>query len=113
MAKKKNPPTVESIMAECEKEIRRGLGKKRVGKDARTFWDTKYRASITTQLSTPGSNWLRDRKRVLPVSRKLGKIAAVLAHGNVIPLWAAEAASVAVKSDPKCPGVGAGGYCDI
>jgi hypothetical protein len=50
---------------------------------------------------------------VLPVSKKLGKVAAALATGNVVEKWAVEAASAAVQSDPKCPSVGAGGYCDL
>lgn len=116
MAKKKKPapaPTVQSILAECEKQVKSGLGKKRLSKQARKFWTDEYTASITKQLAAPGSNWLSDRKRVLPVAKKLGKVAAALATGKIVLLWAADAASVAVKSDPGCPTAGTGGYCDI
>lgn len=117
MAKKKKPapvPTVESILAECEKQVKSGLGKKRLSKKAREFWTDQYTKSIYKQLASPTSNWASDRKHVLPVAKKLGKVAAALATGKIVLLWAAEAASVAVKSDPGCPiSVGAGGYCDI
>ena len=113
MSKKPPPPSVESIMKECEKEVKKGLGKKRMGKDARAFWTDAYKSTIAKRLRE-GGNWQRDRVRVLPVSKKLGKVAAALATGDVIPRWAAEAASVAVKADPKCPtGPGEGGYCDF
>jgi hypothetical protein len=115
MAKKKPAPapTVASILAECQKQVKSGLGKKRMSLKAREFWTDEYTQSITKQLGAPGSDWLKDRKRVLPVAKKLGKVAAALATGQIVLLWAAEAASVAVQSDPGCPGVGAGGYCDI
>jgi hypothetical protein len=114
MAKKAyEKPTVESIMAECAKEVRKGLGRKKLKEDAREFWTTTYEASIAKRLEDPAANWRIDRRRVLPVSKKLGKVAAALATGNVVEKWAVEAASAAVQSDPKCPSVGAGGYCDL
>lgn len=109
MAKKE--PTVESVMKECAKEVRKGLGGKRLSKAARKFWVEKYTASITKALVK--GDWNKDRKRVLPVSRKLGKVANALTTGGIVLQWAAEAASVAVKSDPSCPTVGAGGYCEV
>jgi hypothetical protein len=113
MAKKKPAPTVASILKECQAKVKSGLGKKRLSKKAREFWTDEYTKSIAKQLGTPGSNWLVDRKRVLPVAKKLGKVAAALATGQIVLLWAAEAAAAAVKKDPGCPGAGAGGYCDI
>jgi hypothetical protein len=117
MAKKKNkkhvPPTVDSILEECAKKVKSGLGKKRMSRAAHDFWEAEYRVSIATQLGTPGADWLKDRKRVLPVAKKLGKVAAALSTKKIVLLWAAEAASVAVKRDPGCPGAGSGGYCDI
>jgi hypothetical protein len=113
MAKKvAEPPTVESILKECAKEVKKGLGRMRLGKDARAFWVETYTATIQQQLDN-GGDWTKDRVRVLPVSKKLGKVAAALTSGKVVPKWAAEAAAVAVKSDPKCPSVGEGGYCDF
>src|SRR5829696_7113986 len=109
--KKSAPPTVESIMAECEKQVRSGLRGKRLSRQAREFWEDGYRASITKQLAAPGSNWLVDRQRVLPVAKKLGKVAAALATGKIVLLWAADAAATAVRADPGCPGgAGSGGY---
>ena len=107
-------PTVESIMKECELEVKRGLGAKSLGKEARYFWVTTYTNSITERLQQKDADWTKDRIRILPVSRKLGKVAAALTSGKVVPLWAAEAAAVAIKADPKCPsGPRRGGYCDI
>ena len=106
-------PTVESILKECAKEVKRGLGRKGLGKEARKFWTETYTETIGKALED-GGDWTRDRVRVLPVSRKLGKVAAALTTGKIVPKWAAEAAAVAVKADPKCPtDPGAGGYCDF
>lgn len=114
MAKKKKPnPTVASVLEECRVKVKSGLGRKRLSRKAREFWTDEYTKSIATQLATPGSNWLVDRKRVLPVAKKLGKVAAALATGQIVLLWAAEAAANAVKKDPGCPGAGSGGYCNI
>ncbi len=106
------PPTVDSIMRECETETRKGLGRKRLSAAARQYWDDNHRLSIQTNLAK-GADWLVDRKKTLPVSRKLGKVAATLTSGGIVLLWAAKAAHVAVKGDPGCPGLGSGGYCDF
>ena len=117
MAKKqkaKPVPTVDSILAECTKEVVKGMGRKRASKAARDYWTTESRASIHQKLKD-GGIWLKDKKRVLPVARKMGKVAAALATGNLVLLWAAEAAAEAVQNDPGCPisGPGQGGYCDF
>ncbi len=110
MAKK--PMTVAAIMKECGNEVRKGLGRKRVSKEAHKYWRATYKVTIQKRLEA-GGNWEKDRRRVLPVSRKLGKVAAALSTGTIVLMWAAEAASVAVRADPGCPGIGAGGYCDF
>ena len=116
MAKKNKaptPPTVESILKECTKEVRKGLGGKRASKKAKEYWIDNSRKSIAAQLAK-GGDWLVDRKRALPVAKKMGKVAAALATGKIVLLWAAEAAAEAVQADPGCPGgAGAGGYCDF
>jgi hypothetical protein len=110
--KTKTPPTVDSILEECTVQVRRGLGKKRVSKQARAYWIDNGRRSIKAALDG-GADWNKDRKNVLPTARKLGKVAAVLANGGIVLKWAAEAAAEAVQNDPRCPGVGSGGYCDF
>lgn len=114
MAKKaKEVPTVESILEECTKEVRKGLGKKRATQAAKDFWIDNSRISIAAQLAK-GGDWNKDKKRALPVARKMGKVAAVLAGKGMVLLWAAEAAAEAAQSDPSCPGgAGSGGYCDF
>ena len=105
-------PTVESVLAECTRAVKKGLGRKKAGYDAAQYWITRSTPKIRKQLKQ-GVNWELAKKRVLPTATKMGKVAAVLAGDrNVIPLWAAEAAAVAVKNDPKCPdGGGRGGFC--
>lgn len=106
-------PDVEAILEECIAEVRKGLGRKRPSQDARAYWIDNSRASIATQLKR-GGNWKQDRRNVLPTARKMGKVAAALATGKIVLLWAAEAAAEAVQRDPRCPGgTGAGGYCDF
>ena len=108
----KKSATVESVLAECTKAIKSGLGTKTAGADARKFWLARFTPNIKTQLGL-GVDWNQAKKRVLPTAKKMGKVAAVLAgERKVIPLWAAEAAAVAVRNDPKCPGQpGSGGFC--
>jgi hypothetical protein len=111
--KKKPAPTVESILKECIKEVKKGLGAKRASAKARKYWIDNSRLSIAAQL-TRGGDWNADKKNVLPTAKKMGKVAAALATGKIVLLWAAEAAAEAVQADPRCPGgPGGGGYCDF
>jgi hypothetical protein len=104
-------PTVKSILAECEKACKAGLGKKRLSNTADKAWRKYYRSSIKKALHD-GSDWLTDRKNVLVVAKKLGKTAAALTGGKIVLEWAAEAAREAVKKDPVCPTSGGSGkYC--
>jgi len=106
------PPTVEAILEECTKEVKKGLGVKRASKQAREYWLDEARKSVTAALAN-GGVWDKDKKNVLPTARKMGKVAAVLANGNIVLLWAAEAAAAAVQDDPRCAGAGQGAYCDF
>jgi len=112
MAKKKKtqPPTVQSILKELEEGMRKGLGKKRLSKAARTYLTARYTASVTKQLADK-ADWEKARKRVLKVAKKLGAVAKVLSDGKIVMKWAAEAAADAVVNDPKCLGMGAGRWC--
>jgi hypothetical protein len=112
--RRKSPPTVESILAENEKHVRMGAGKNRkISAAAQTFWDSKYRPAIAARLATRGANWEKEKKHPLRIAKKLGKVAAALSNGRIIEKWAAEAATVAVKADPLCPGSGSGAWCEI
>ena len=112
MPRRQSPATVEQIMIECRKAMRKGLGKKSLTLAANNYWEANHLAAVTKQVAG-GANCYKDRKRALPVATKLGKIAAVLAGKGMVAKWAAEAAHEAVKRDPGCPAVGAGGYCDF
>jgi hypothetical protein len=116
MAKRKKtpvPPTVDSILAECIKEVKKGLGKKRPSPEARKYWIDNCTVSIANQLSK-GGDWNSDKKNVLPTAKKMGKVAAALATGKIVLFWAAVAAAEAVQQDPRCPGgPGSGAYCDF
>jgi hypothetical protein len=105
------PATVEAILQECEAEMRRGLGRKKLSEDAYTFWRDHYTYTVSKQLKK-GDTWNDDKERVLHVAHKLGLVAAALASRDEVETWAAKAASVAVRSDPWCPKPGSGGYCD-
>ena len=116
MAKKKTkkakPATVASIIKECRAQVMKGLGKKRLSLAALKYWRDGYKVRVGEKLLKSPGEWEKDRRRVLPVAKKLGKVAAALSTGNIVLLWAAEAAAIAVKSDPGCPAIGSGGYCD-
>ena len=110
--KKKNPPTVEDVMNECRQKVKQGLGGKKLTKAASDYWETNHYTAIKKMIDG-GANWDTDKKNVLPVAKKLGKVAKALTDKGKVLLWAAEAAHVAVKADPRCPPIGAGGYCDF
>lgn len=120
MAKKKarklskKQKLVRRILRECSAKVRQGVGSKSVGKKARNYWTKRGLRSIRKQVNA-NVNWDLAKKRVLPTATKMGKVAAALTGSlRIIPLWAAKAASEAVKHDPKCPptgGPGRGGFC--
>ena len=102
---------VQRILKECTAAILEGLGTKLVGASARKHWLKGGLKNIKIQVGQE-VDWDAARKRVLPTAKKMGRVAAVLTGElRIIPLWAAEAAAVAVKRDPKCPGVAQGGFC--
>ena len=111
MAKKKTQPaTVQSILKELEEGMRKGLGKKRLSKAAKTYLTERYTKSVTRQLDA-NADWEKARKRVLKVGKKLGAVAKVLSDGKLVLAWAAEAAADAIANDPKCPMMGSGRWC--
>lgn len=100
-----------SLIRECTEDVLRGLGDKRPTKEARQYWVRMYSRSFRTALAN-GNDWELARKRVRRTAEKLGRVAASLSSGNLVLVWAAESAAIAVKADPGCPGtVGAGGFC--
>ena len=106
-----NPP-LEEVLDECIAAVKRGLGRKRAGAQAKEFWITSATPKIKKQLKRV--EWKKAKLRVLPTSTKMGAVAAALTGKfEVVPLWAAKAAANAVKQDPKCPnpGPGRGGFC--
>jgi hypothetical protein len=108
---KQNKELVKRILKESTSAVMAGVGTKKVGEKARKFWLTRGLKNIKIQVEA-GVDWDKARKRVLPTAKKMGRVASVLTgEFRIIPPWAAEAASVAVKFDPKCPNVGRGGFC--
>ena len=106
-------PTVDSILAECREAVAKGLGKKRLSRKASDYWETEHRSAIERELER-GGDWHRDRKKALPVARKLGKVAAALTDRTIVLFWAAKAAHMAVRADTQCSRNGMrGGYCDF
>jgi hypothetical protein len=103
---------VRRILRECSAKVRQGAGTKSVGQKARKYWTVRGLRNIRKQVNN-NVDWEQAKKRVLPTAKKMGKVAAALTgEFHVIPLWAAKAAAVAVKTDPKCPGgPGRGGFC--
>lgn len=102
---------VKRILDECTAAILAGVGTKTVGAKARSHWLKGGLKNIKIQVAAK-VDWDKARKRVLPTAKKMGRVAAALTGDlRIIPLWAAEAAAVAVKRDPKCPGSGRGGFC--
>ena len=108
--KEQRKELIRQILKECAAAVQEGLGSKRVGAKARRFWIARGTRSITRQVNA-NVNWSAAKKRVLPSAKKMGKLAAVMAGDlRVIPPWAAEGASLAIRKDRKCP-PGRGGFC--
>jgi hypothetical protein len=106
---------VRRILQECSAKILQGVGAKSVGQQARKYWTRRGTRNIRKQVNN-NVDWEKAKIRVLPIAKKMGKVAAALTGDKltVIPPWAAKAAFEAVKHDPKCPpnpGIGRGGFC--
>jgi hypothetical protein len=55
-------PTVESILKECAKEVKRGLGRKGLGREASKFWTETYTETIGKALEDGGESSGRSRR---------------------------------------------------
>jgi cell division septation protein DedD len=113
MAKKPptNPP-LDEVLIECAFHLGRGVGDATVTADAYALWTTHYRETFAEGLKHPKANWKRDKRTVLPLATKLGRVAAALAAPNPIDEDTAQAASDIVEQDPSCPtDPGQGKYC--
>jgi hypothetical protein len=115
MKKPSKRELVKRILRECSEKVAQGARPKTVGEQARKYWTTRGLRSIRKQVNN-NVDWEKAKIRVLPTAKKMGKVAAALTGEKlrIIPLWAAKAASEAVKHDPKCPptsGAGRGGFC--
>jgi hypothetical protein len=112
-ASKPKKATATSILAECKAAVEKGLGKKRLSAAAEKNWRTSYKRMISKEIKRRPGEWPNDRRNVLRVAKKLGKVAAALSDGKIVLMWAAEAAAIAVRADVGCPvSGGGGGYCD-
>jgi hypothetical protein len=110
--KKPKPATANSVLNECQAAFEKGLGHKAHLTEAATAkWRKIYRVMIKRALAERPGQWDKDKKNVLRVAKKLGKVAAALSEGPIVLMWAMEAASIAVRADPGCP-VAQGRYCD-
>ena len=108
---KPNPP-LEVVLFECALHLGKGVGDHELTPEAFELWTTHYRETFAKGLSKPGARWSHDKKTVLPLAVKLGKLAAVLAGSRPISRDDAEQASDIVEQDPSCPTEpGAGKYC--
>jgi hypothetical protein len=106
--------TVDAILAECREAVQRGLGRKVLTKKAADYWEEGHRQAVARMFVNGQSpNWDSEKKHVLPLARRLGRVAAGLANKGLVLLWAAEAAHDAIRKDPRCPKTGRGGYCDF
>ena len=108
---KPNPP-LEVVLFECALHLGRGVGDHELIQEAFDLWSKHYRETFAEGLKNPKARWNHDKKTVLPLAVKLGKLAAVLAGSNPISRDDAQQASDIVEQDPSCPTEpGAGKYC--
>jgi hypothetical protein len=104
-----NPP-VNAIIVECAIAVGKALGDKKVPTKTAKFWAKMYEKSITEALINKGV-WARDRRGVLVMAKKLGKVTRRLTGSNdSVTVAVAKKASAIISKDPACPG-GGGKYC--
>jgi len=103
--------TLEAILVECALEVGRGVaGTATISDAARKFWHSDFRRSIKKALRD-GERWSKGRRKVKPLSVKMGAHAASLAKSGVIGKAEAKAAADAIKKDPTCGPPGSGKFC--
>jgi len=98
----KNPP-LDEILIECAFHLGKGVADAEIDPEAFAAWMDDYRKSFGAALRAPGSYWQRDKRKVLPLALKLGKVAVALAAKDAITVDVALKASEIIKQDPSCP----------
>jgi len=103
--------TLEAILVECALEVGRGVaGTATISDAARKFWHSDFRKRIKKALRE-GERWSKGRRRVKPLSVKMGTHAASLAKSGVIGKAEAKTAADAIRQDPTCGPPGSGKFC--
>lgn len=103
--------TLEGILIECALEVGRGVGSTATISDAaRKYWHSEFRRTIKKALRQ-GERWSKGRRKVKPLSVKMGAHAASLANSGVIGKAEAKTAADAIKIDPTCGPPGSGKFC--
>ena len=109
----KKPP-VSQVLIEMALAAGQGMGPNvKFDTEAGAFWNKHYKTTVKLALSTPGSDWTRDRKNVLKVAVAMGKEARRLAlkkKDKTIDKELAKAASRQASVNPICP-TGGGRFC--
>ena len=90
---------VDYILAECFLAVGQAVGtEKTVDFDAVTWWHRRYRRAFQHAMTTAGTSWAADRRRVTAVGRYLGQRVVEDARGRAtIDRTAAERASTEVE----------------
>ena len=106
-----NPP-VSQVLIEMALAAGQGMGPTvSFDLEAAAFWNKHYKNTVRLALSTPKSDWSKDRKNALKVALAMGQEAKRLAgSGKKIDREMAKAASRSASVNPICP-VGGGRYC--
>jgi hypothetical protein len=103
--------TLEAILVECALEVGRGVaGTATISDAARKYWHSEFRRTIKKALRD-GERWSKGRRKVKPLSVKMGAHAASLAKSGVIGKTEAKTAAEAIKIDPTCGPPGSGKFC--
>jgi hypothetical protein len=103
--------TLEAILVECAFEVGRGIAATATVSDAaRKYWHSEFRRTIKKALRD-GERWSQGRRKVKPLSVKMGAHAASLATSGVIGKAEAKTAADLIKKDPTCGPPGSGKFC--
>ena len=103
--------TLEAILIECALEVGRGVSTTATISDAaRKYWHSEFRRTIKKALRE-GERWSKGRRKVKPLSVKMGAHAASLAKSGVIGKAEAKTAADAIKIDPTCGPPGSCKFC--
>jgi hypothetical protein len=105
--------TKEAILADWQKALKKGLGRKQLDPAVVSTFTPLLLAKIQARIDE-GGDYNKEGNNTRAVATALGNICKILADGSTITLGLFQASFKLCKLHPKCPGgQGSGRWCDV